>query len=132
MRKAITRRTVDFNATIISHLEVAFARFSFLTRSSNALSKSMSEMFPLYSLGHRTSERYASELSQENLLLTYKVMPAAAYEDNPVTSMCTKFVHTSINKMRCPINAAAVCSLYFDAFFVPHLLHFSGPPRAVD
>lgn len=27
-----------------------------------------------------------------------------AYPDNPSTSLCTKFVHTSTNKIRCPVN----------------------------
>lgn len=45
------------------------------------------------------------------LLIRLQVMPSSAYEDNPITSMCTKFVHTSINKMRCPINVAAVRNL---------------------
>ncbi|KAH9914469.1 WD40 repeat-like protein [Fomitopsis serialis] len=32
------------------------------------------------------------------------LLPPKAYPDNPSTSLCTKFVHTSTNKLRCPVN----------------------------
>ncbi|THU98579.1 WD40 repeat-like protein [Dendrothele bispora CBS 962.96] len=32
------------------------------------------------------------------------LLPPKAYTDNPSTSLCTKFVHTSTNKIRCPVN----------------------------
>ncbi|KZT11127.1 WD40 repeat-like protein [Laetiporus sulphureus 93-53] len=32
------------------------------------------------------------------------LLPPKAYPDNPSTSLCTKFVHTCINKYRCPVN----------------------------
>ncbi|CAK5281009.1 unnamed protein product [Mycena citricolor] len=32
------------------------------------------------------------------------LLPPKAYPDNPSTSLCTKFVHTSTNKVRCPVN----------------------------
>ncbi|KAI3605045.1 polyadenylation factor subunit 2 [Moniliophthora roreri] len=32
------------------------------------------------------------------------LLPPKAYPDNPSTSLCTKFVHTSTNKIRCPVN----------------------------
>ncbi|KAF8264249.1 WD40-repeat-containing domain protein [Lactarius quietus] len=33
------------------------------------------------------------------------LLPPKAYPDNASTSLCTKFVHTSTNKIRCPVNA---------------------------
>ncbi|KAJ7651873.1 WD40-repeat-containing domain protein [Mycena rosella] len=33
------------------------------------------------------------------------LLPPKAYPDNSSTSLCTKFVHTSTNKVRCPVNA---------------------------
>ncbi|KAJ6546857.1 WD40-repeat-containing domain protein [Mycena capillaripes] len=35
------------------------------------------------------------------------LMPPKAYPDNSSTSLCTKFVHTSTNKVRCPVNVVA-------------------------
>ncbi|PPQ67555.1 hypothetical protein CVT24_002835 [Panaeolus cyanescens] len=32
------------------------------------------------------------------------LLPPKAYPENPSTSLCTKFVHTSTNKIRCPVN----------------------------
>ncbi|KIL68516.1 hypothetical protein M378DRAFT_158317 [Amanita muscaria Koide BX008] len=32
------------------------------------------------------------------------LLPSKAYPDNSSTSLCTKFVHTSTNKIRCPVN----------------------------
>ncbi|KAJ7221550.1 WD40-repeat-containing domain protein [Mycena pura] len=32
------------------------------------------------------------------------LLPPEAYRDNASTSLCTKFVHTSTNKVRCPVN----------------------------
>ncbi|KAI0046905.1 WD40 repeat-like protein, partial [Auriscalpium vulgare] len=32
------------------------------------------------------------------------LLPPKAYPDNAATSLCTKFVHTSTNKIRCPVN----------------------------
>ncbi|KAJ7071375.1 WD40-repeat-containing domain protein [Mycena amicta] len=32
------------------------------------------------------------------------LFPPKAYRDNASTSLCTKFVHTSTNKIRCPVN----------------------------
>ncbi|KAF6751310.1 WD40-repeat-containing domain protein [Ephemerocybe angulata] len=32
------------------------------------------------------------------------LLPPKAYTDNASTSLCTKFVHTSTNKIRCPVN----------------------------
>ncbi|KAI0699649.1 WD40-repeat-containing domain protein [Cytidiella melzeri] len=32
------------------------------------------------------------------------LLPPKAYPDNSSTSLCTKFVHTSTNKIRCPVN----------------------------
>ncbi|KAJ7184460.1 WD40-repeat-containing domain protein, partial [Mycena filopes] len=35
------------------------------------------------------------------------LLPPKAYPENSSTSLCTKFVHTSTNKVRCPVNAVA-------------------------
>ncbi|KAF8898228.1 WD40-repeat-containing domain protein [Gymnopilus junonius] len=35
------------------------------------------------------------------------LLPPKAYPENPSTSLCTKFVHTSTNKIRCPVNVVA-------------------------
>lgn len=42
------------------------------------------------------------------------LLPPAAYPDNPSTSLCTKFVHTSTNKVRGPVNCVTVSRLRSD------------------
>ncbi|KAK7251142.1 hypothetical protein RIF29_34079 [Crotalaria pallida] len=37
-----------------------------------------------------------------------EMLPAVGYSDNPSTSFASKFVHTSLNKNRCPINRVLV------------------------
>jgi hypothetical protein len=37
-----------------------------------------------------------------------QLLPPIAYPDNSSTSLCTKFVHTSTNKIRCPVNVVTV------------------------
>lgn len=37
-----------------------------------------------------------------------QMLPPKAYPDNAATSITTKFVHTSTNKVRCPVNCVAV------------------------
>ncbi|KAI6106491.1 hypothetical protein EV401DRAFT_2008551, partial [Pisolithus croceorrhizus] len=32
------------------------------------------------------------------------LLPPVAYPSNSSTSLCTKFIHTSTNKIRCPVN----------------------------
>ena len=39
-----------------------------------------------------------------------QLLPPKAYPNNPSTSLCTKFVHTSTNKIRCPVNCVVVSS----------------------
>jgi hypothetical protein len=42
------------------------------------------------------------------MLFSVQMLPAAGYSDNPSTSFTAKFVHTSLNKNRCPINRVLV------------------------
>ena len=37
-----------------------------------------------------------------------QLLPPKAYPDTASTSLCTKFVHTSTNKIRCPVNVVVV------------------------
>ena len=36
------------------------------------------------------------------------LLPPKVYPDNASTSLCTKFIHASTNKIRCPVNAVTV------------------------
>lgn len=38
----------------------------------------------------------------------HQLLPPPAYPDNPSTSILSKYVHTSTNKVRCPINVVRV------------------------
>ncbi|KAI9364402.1 WD40-repeat-containing domain protein [Zopfochytrium polystomum] len=77
MRKAIQRRTVDYNSVFIRYLE------------------------------NRTWTRDRRDhlaLQPESNFIT-DILPPFSYSHNPSTSIATKFVHTSINKIRCPVNS---------------------------
>eukprot|EP01083_Nonionella_stella_P135261 411462_1 len=76
MRKPVVRKTVDFNSTLLLHIEErAFRKDSFERPSC----------FPTVD--------YVKQ-----------ILPASEYADNPSNSFCTKYISTSINKSRCPIN----------------------------
>ncbi|KAI8586200.1 WD40-repeat-containing domain protein [Geranomyces variabilis] len=77
VRKAIQRRTVDFNAFVIRHLE---------TRASQRSSKDFHALQP-----------------DPNFIID--IQPPWLCSNNPSTSITTKYIHTSTNKIRCPINA---------------------------
>ncbi|EME31204.1 hypothetical protein Gasu_14510 isoform 2 [Galdieria sulphuraria] len=78
MRKAVVRRTVDFNNSSMRWM---------LDRPGQETEKDVPTLQP-------TAEYIPNLLP-----------PQAPYMDNmPISSVCTKFVHTSINKVRCPIN----------------------------
>jgi polyadenylation factor subunit 2 len=80
LRKAVARRTVDYNSSAMRW---------FLDRA------------------------WQSELCidvptiQPNMESTVELVPPAAHQmdSNPITSACTKFVHSSMNKPGCPIHA---------------------------
>ena len=80
LRKAVARRTVDFNSSAMRW---------FLVRAWQS------------ELGIDTPA------IQPNMESTVDLVPPAADQmnSNPVTSACTKFVHSSMNKPGCPIHA---------------------------
>lgn len=80
LRKAVARRTVDFNSSAMRW---------FLDRAWQS------------ELGIDTPA------IQPNMESTVNLVPPAADQmsENPVTSACTKFVHSSMNKPGCPIHA---------------------------
>jgi hypothetical protein len=39
------------------------------------------------------------------------MLPPVAYLDNPINAVTTKFIHTSTNKIRFPVNVVRVSSL---------------------
>ncbi|KAI8607518.1 WD40-repeat-containing domain protein [Chytriomyces sp. MP71] len=78
MRKAIQRRTIDYNSVVFKHLE------------NRICSDDRAE--PL------------SAQPDENFVI--EIPPAFSQQCrvNPSVNVATKFVHTSVNKVRCPIN----------------------------
>jgi len=75
MRKAINRKTIDYNPTIIHYLENR-----------------------VYQRGHR-----GRHLIQPDATFSSQLIPPSAMLDNPMNCVTTKFVRTSTNKFRCPI-----------------------------
>mmetsp|Transcript_18706 Transcript_18706/g.30748 ORF Transcript_18706/g.30748 Transcript_18706/m.30748 type:complete len:418 (+) Transcript_18706:90-1343(+) len=80
MRKApIQRRTVDYNSPAVKLVE--------------------GRVF------HRDSRDYPTVVHDPSYLKDY--LPPSVWVDNPVSSMTTKFVHLSQNKIRCPVNVVS-------------------------
>ncbi|KNC99054.1 uncharacterized protein SPPG_06005 [Spizellomyces punctatus DAOM BR117] len=77
VRKAIQRRTVDYNGVVIRHLELRSCA--------------------------RGWKDYVAIQPDPNFIVN--IQPPFCYPNNHSTSVTTKFVHTSTNKIRCPINA---------------------------
>ena len=59
-----------------------------------------------------------------------QLLPPKAYPDNPSTSLCTKFVHTSTNKIRCPVNCVVVSPYTRHHLDRTHALTFQWTPEA--
>ncbi|KAL8144522.1 hypothetical protein V2J09_017554 [Rumex salicifolius] len=75
MRKLTQRRAVDYTSTIVRYIQA---------RMWQRDSRDRTSLQPIPAA-------------------VVDLLPAAAYSDNPSTSFAAKFVHTSINKVRCPI-----------------------------
>jgi polyadenylation factor subunit 2 len=76
MRKPITRRVVDFYSDSVNHV------------TTRAYAKHYNEY----------------EALQPHEYFVIEMMEPLAYLHEPASSICTKFIHTSINKVRYPIN----------------------------
>ena len=79
VRKAIQRRTIDYNSTLMKLLE------------NRIINKSQRD--------------YLAIQPEPSFVINF--LPPSCYE-SPVWSVPTKFIHTSTNKVRCPINSIAV------------------------
>lgn len=75
LRKAVARKTVDYNSAIVKYLEARTWQRDY--RDRRAIQPDV---------GYYT-----------------EMMPPMSHLDNPVNAITTKFVRTSTNKMRCPI-----------------------------
>jgi polyadenylation factor subunit 2 len=76
MRKLTQRKAVDYTSTVVRYMQI------------------------------RMSQRDSRDRTvlQPTPAAAIDMLPAAGYSDNPSTSFTAKFVHTSLNKNRCPIN----------------------------
>ncbi|GAU38945.1 hypothetical protein TSUD_363840 [Trifolium subterraneum] len=76
MRKLTQRKAVDYTSTVVRYMQI------------------------------RMSQRDSRDRTvlQPTPAAAIDMLPAAGYSDNPSTSFAAKFVHTSLNKNRCPIN----------------------------
>ncbi|XP_053201319.1 pre-mRNA 3' end processing protein WDR33-like [Panonychus citri] len=75
LRKAIARKTVDYNTSIVNMLETKIW----------------------------TKNHYDRRAIQPDYGYYPQLLPPMSFVDNPVNCVTTKFVRTSTNKMRCPI-----------------------------
>lgn len=76
VKKTRPRRTVDFNA--------GMGRWNLLRK-------------------HRSNSTYVPSMRPAPPFII-DLLPPIAYPGNSSTSLCTKFIHTSTNKIRCPVN----------------------------
>jgi len=88
MRKAIQRRTVDFNCSIGKYLQDRIW----------------------------IRDQRNMKLLRPKADFIIDLLPPSAYLHNPVNAVATKYVHTSTNKNRYPVNVVRVC-IYFTKFF---------------
>ncbi|GFY57604.1 pre-mRNA 3' end processing protein WDR33 [Trichonephila inaurata madagascariensis] len=79
LRKAVTRKTVDYNTSVIKHLEARVWQRDY--RDKRAI--------------------------QPDTAYYIEMTPPLSMPDNPINAVTTKFVRTSTNKMRCPIFCVA-------------------------
>lgn len=79
LRKAVARKTVDYNSSIVKYLENRVWQRDY--RDRRAI---------------QPDSGYYTEM-----------MPPMSMVDNPINAVTTKFVRTSTNKMRCPIFCVA-------------------------
>lgn len=79
LRKAVTRKTVDYNSSIIKYLEARVWQRDYRDRRA----------------------------VQPDAAYYTEMMPPLSMPDNPINAVTTKFVRTSTNKMRCPIFCVA-------------------------
>lgn len=77
MRKAMVRRTIDYTSPVLRMFEVPM----------DAASRRISQLQP----------------TPSHLIA---MMPPMGLKHDPMNAVCTKFVHSSQNKARCPINVA--------------------------
>ncbi|KAF2077962.1 hypothetical protein CYY_000762 [Polysphondylium violaceum] len=76
MRKAVVRKTVDFNSTLIKYNQTKVFQRDY--RDFSAV--------------------------QPDSLYIREILPPLALDSNPITSICSRFIHTSANKVKYPIN----------------------------
>ncbi|KAG4960065.1 hypothetical protein JHK87_036698 [Glycine soja] len=76
IRKLTQRKAVDYTSTVVRYMQI------------------------------RMSQRDSRDRTvlQPTSAAAIDMLPAVGYPDNPSTSFAAKFVHTSLNKNRCPIN----------------------------
>ncbi|RDY05028.1 Flowering time control protein FY, partial [Mucuna pruriens] len=76
IRKLTQRKAVDYTSTVVRYMQI------------------------------RTWQRDSRDRTvlQPTTAAAIDMLPAVGYPDNPSTSFAAKFVHTSLNKNRCPIN----------------------------
>ncbi|XP_025684473.2 flowering time control protein FY isoform X1 [Arachis hypogaea] len=76
IRKLTQRKAVDYTSTVVRYMQVRMWQRDSRDRT----------------------------VLQPTPAAAIDMLPAAGYPDNPSTSFAAKFVHTSLNKNRCPIN----------------------------
>ncbi|KAL2321241.1 hypothetical protein Fmac_030210 [Flemingia macrophylla] len=76
MRKLTQRKAVDYTSTVVRYMQVRMWQRDSRDRT----------------------------VLQPTPAAAIDMLPAVGYPDNPSTSFAAKFVHTSLNKNRCPIN----------------------------
>ena len=116
VKKTRPRRTVDYNGglgrwALVSICPTNFFALLTIPRASCANCGQILRMYRTCGRLLRISLMYESHcyvMLWTQLTIYAQLLPPIAYPDNSSTSLCTKFVHTSTNKIRCPVNVVTV------------------------
>lgn len=120
VKKVRPRRTVDYGGpmgrwALVSICIDSSNEYILILSASYESCDRTKRMCRSYGLRRHISSTYDWKQSMDVLYLQLKyillflqLLPPKAYPENASTSLCTKFVHTSTNKIRCPVNCVTV------------------------
>ena len=107
LRKAIARKTVDYNTSIVRALESRLFTKDFRDRHAFQPDYGYYTKVRLIKSDYLSDSFFDSFKIDSKLIHTLppytQLLPPLSIQDNPVNCVTTKFVRTSTNKYRCPL-----------------------------
>jgi hypothetical protein len=113
--KPMNRKTTDFNSGAVAYVKVwnrvvlveMITFCVFISRSDNTFATKVTgpPCLPLKLLKKEYGDFYILCILSSHS----QFMCPLAFASNPSSSITSKFIHTSTNKQRCPVNCVVVC-----------------------